>query len=75
MTIQNELKQKGYSVINYASSRGLDHDIFRQVIIGALVGRRKGKARDCIQALYKDGLLPLTHPMYETLVELNKEPA
>lgn len=59
---------KGYSMKNYAVSRGLDYDLLRQVVTGVRIGRRRGKSRECVRALYLDGVLPSTHPAYESVV-------
>jgi hypothetical protein len=73
MTIQGLLREQGFSAKNYAYSRKLDYDTFKQVAAGVYAGRRRGKARECIEALYRDGLLPPHHPMYTKLCELDLE--
>lgn len=65
--MRDALREKGYAAKYYAESRKLDYDVFRQVLIGALVGARRGKAMECARALYKDGVLPENHPSYKRI--------
>ncbi len=66
-TISQMMREKGYSLVGYARSRKLSNIALRDVISGINNGRKVGKARDCVVALYGDGLLPETHIMYEWL--------
>ncbi len=67
MNIQELLKEQGYSIKNYAYSRSLDYDTLKKVIYGVYDGKRKGQARKCVEALYRDGLLPPHHPMHDKI--------
>lgn len=67
MNIQKEMIKRGYSMKNYALSRELDYDTLKKVIYGKYDGKRKGQARECVEALYRDGLLPPHHPMHDKI--------
>ncbi len=62
-------RARGYSMKNYAVSRGLDYDLLRQVVTGVRIGSRRGKARECVIELFCDGILALEHPTYMSVRE------
>ncbi len=70
MDIRESIKKQGYSLAGYARSRGLDEHSLHKVLDGVQMGRRRGQARECLVALYRDGLLPQEHPSYKLISEL-----
>ncbi len=69
MDMREFLIEKGFSIKHYAMSRGLDYHTFVKVVMGVYDGKRRGKARDCVAQLKRDGILPRAHPMYDKLPE------
>jgi len=73
MDIRAEFAAEGYSIINYAKKRGLDYQALKHFLWGRYEGRRRGLARDCALALFSDGILPLTHPIYESVKQQKED--
>lgn len=67
MSIRELFKESGYSAKGYARKNGLDYDTLIKVLHGVYDGKRKGQARECVERLYHDGLLPPHHPMHDKI--------
>ncbi|MGE4399365.1 MAG: hypothetical protein AB7D29_07580 [Campylobacterales bacterium] len=70
MSILELFKESGYSIKGYAAKNKLDYETLKKVLHGIYEGKRKGQARECVEALYRDGLLPPQHPMHSKIAEV-----
>lgn len=55
-TLKARFIGKGFSAHNYALAHELDRGILYCVLDGRTNGKKKGKSRDCVDQLRKDGV-------------------
>lgn len=55
-TLKERFQDKGFSAHVYAKAYDLDRGLLYHVLEGRTNGKKKGKSRDCVDQLRKDGV-------------------
>lgn len=55
-TLKERFQDKGFSAHVYAKAYGLDRGMLYHVLEGRANGKKRGKSRECVEQLRKDGV-------------------
>lgn len=55
-TLKERFVGKGFSAHHYAKAHNLDRSLLYHVLEGRTNGKKRGKSRDCVDQLRKDGV-------------------